>query len=270
MGGPYDADDGAWFTETQATEVHAGGIDLNCGQRGDGVLRAFRAVIEPVRAIEVAVCLQRFDQAPGQRKWTYPKPPGRQPIPGEARARIMQLAPQDPRWDYRGTRHRLRHVVRLLAARGPPDSARHLPGHKHVIDVNGALEATGRLTSSDAALCAVMPVCGPWGIDTGSCWMTYLIEVEGPMTDLDGLRAEILSEFGEQIVVSEFREAEDDVLSPGKLGDSPMASFIIQLASDLSAAAAITTAGAIKSRISNRNKAISVKEKQADDDDKDE
>jgi len=36
-----------------------------------------------------------------RKKWTYPGPPGRPPVPAEVRALVKQLARQNPRWGYR-------------------------------------------------------------------------------------------------------------------------------------------------------------------------
>jgi hypothetical protein len=35
------------------------------------------------------------------RKWTYPKAPGRPPVPGEIRELVVVLARQNPRWGHR-------------------------------------------------------------------------------------------------------------------------------------------------------------------------
>lgn len=90
--------------------------------------------------------------------------------------------------------------------------------------------------------------------------MAYSLTVEGPMGELVSLREEALAQFEGQISVSDLQEVDDDILSPGRLGDSPIASFIIQFAADLSAAGTVATIAAVKTLISKRNRKIQVKE----------
>jgi hypothetical protein len=90
--------------------------------------------------------------------------------------------------------------------------------------------------------------------------MAYSITVEGPLSELAGLREEVIAQFDGQIAVSDLQEVDEDILSPGKLGDSPVVSFVIQFAADLSAAGAVATAAAIKTLISKRNRKVRTKE----------
>lgn len=97
--------------------------------------------------------------------------------------------------------------------------------------------------------------------------MSYSLTVTGPLNEAGNLREEILSRFGGDVAATDLREVADSLLSPGKFGDSPIVSFIIEFSAGISVTGAIALTTAIRDLISKRGHKVTVKESQVETND---
>jgi hypothetical protein len=76
--------------------------------------------------------------------------------------------------------------------------------------------------------------------------------VEGPLHELREFREQVVVELGDHVHVSAIREPVDSIFDPGRLGDSPVVTFLIEYAAQLAAGGTVGVAVAIKNLIQRR------------------
>jgi hypothetical protein len=84
--------------------------------------------------------------------------------------------------------------------------------------------------------------------------MATRVIIDGPADELADLRGEFLNTYSSSLIMSEISPAKDDVLDPGRLGESPIVSFFIEFGADVSAATTIGIIASAKAAVAKRKK----------------
>jgi hypothetical protein len=96
--------------------------------------------------------------------------------------------------------------------------------------------------------------------------MQPLFVVEGPFDDVRKLREDVIAEFGDYVQVGRIEESIDGVFDSGRLGDSPIVSFLIEYAAQIAGGGTVATVAAIRNLLRAR-KAERVAIREASDND---
>jgi len=90
--------------------------------------------------------------------------------------------------------------------------------------------------------------------------------VEGPLHDVRQIRDQVVANYGDQVTIGTINEPVDDIFNPGQLGESPIASFLIEYSAELAAGGTISIIAALKNLVQkSRSGKIEIREVQSDE-----